>query len=166
MVKVEYTAELKNKERTGKVFSLNLSQKKGTSKLSQEKVRFVEGLGVEGDAHAGEGIRQVSLLAIESIARQKRCAKINNEEFTLKAGDFAENITTSGIDLTALKIGDWLKINNEIILEVSKIGKECHKYCSIYHKIGDCIMPREGIFAVVIKGGIVKAGDTLEVENA
>jgi Uncharacterized protein conserved in bacteria len=150
---------------TGTIFSLNCSTKKGTRKVPKAQVRLIEDRGVEGDAHAGPGIRQVSLLAIESIAKQKPCAHTDTDEMTLAAGDFAENITTAGIDLAALKIGKKIKINNEIVLEVTKIGKDCHQTCAIYEKIGDCIMPREGIFTKVIKGGIAKIGDRLEVTD-
>jgi molybdopterin adenylyltransferase len=150
---------------TGTVFSLNCSAKKGTRKVPQARVRLIEDRGVEGDAHAGPGIRQVSLLAIESITKQQPCAHTDTHAMTLAAGDFAENITTAGVDLAALKIGKRIIINNEIVLEVTQIGKDCHQTCKIYEKIGDCIMPREGIFAKVVKGGMVKIGDRLEVTS-
>lgn len=150
----------------GKVFSINISRTKGISKIPIKSALLIEGHGLDKDAHAGGGIRQVSLLSIESIKKQKECAKINSAAASLKAGDFAENITTEGIDLSTLKIGDKLTIGDTIILKISKIGKECHRYCSIYYKIGDCIMPREGIFAQVLKGGEIKIGyDIKAVEN-
>lgn len=146
----------------GKIFSINCSKIKGVSKTPVVSALLIEGHGLDKDAHAGGGIRQVSLLSIESIQKQKECAKIKKSAASLKAGDFAENITTEGIDLSALKIGNKLIIGGTIILEISKIGKECHRYCSIYYKIGDCIMPREGIFAQVLKGGEIKIGDDIE----
>lgn len=157
------TKETKNKRKTGKVFSINYSKHKGTSKIPVKTALLIEGHGLDKDAHAGDGIRQVSLLSIESIKKQKECDKVKKTGALLKAGDFAENITTEGIDLADLKIGDTLKIGTEAVLEISKIGKECHKYCAIYYKIGDCIMPREGIFAKVLKGGKISAGDGIEV---
>lgn len=150
-------------KRNGKIFSINCSGIKGTTKTAIKSGELVEEFGLKGDAHAERGIRQVSLLAIESIRKQKECLKVKKDQEPLKPGDFAENITTEGLDLTALKIGDRLKVGDNIILEISKIGKECHKYCAVYYKIGDCIMPREGIFAKVIKGGKVKTEDTIEV---
>jgi cyclic pyranopterin phosphate synthase len=142
----------------GKVFSLNLSQKKGIAKTPVESVELIENFGVCGDAHAQAGTKQVSLLAIESIRSQNQPDKPE-----LQAGDFAENITTQGLDLVSLKIGDQLKIGNDVILSITKIGKDCHKYCAIYYKLGDCIMPREGIFAKVIQGGLVKPGYPIEL---
>ncbi len=152
-----------NKRKTGKVFSINHSEHKGTSKTPVKAALLIKGYGLDKDAHAGDGIRQVSLLSIESIKKQKECDKVKKAETSLKAGDFAENITTEGIDLADLKIGDTLKIGGKAVLEISKIGKECHKYCAIYYKIGDCIMPREGIFAKVMKGGKINFGDDIEV---
>ncbi len=148
---------------TGSVFSINCSSKKGTPKTSVKKAGLIEEFGFEGDAHAGVGLRQVSLLAIESINRQIKCLKVKEDNFPLKPGDFAENITTEGVDLAQLKIGYRLNIGTQVILKVSKIGKECHKYCAIYKKIGDCIMPREGIFTRVLKGGQIQTGDIIEV---
>lgn len=154
------TNEMKNK--TGKIISINVSKIKGTAKLSVESAMLLEDKGVEGDAHCGiDEIKQISLLAIESIEKQKICIKIKKPDVLLKPGDFAENITTQGLNLSALKIGDRLKAGNGVLLEISKIGKECHKYCAIYYKTGDCIMPREGIFAKVIKGGKINRGDRI-----
>lgn len=152
--------------KSGKVFSINYSSTKGVSKVPLKKALLIKDFGLDKDAHAGTELRQVSLLSIESIRRQKECSKIKEKDFALKAGDFAENITTEGIDLSALKINDKISIGPDVILEISKIGKECHKYCSIYYKIGDCIMPREGIFAKVLAGGEIAAGDIIkEIEN-
>jgi len=123
----------------------------------------MEDFGLEGDAHGGRGLRQVSLLAIESIRKQMGCPKVKNKNISLGPGDFAENITTEGIEVARLNIGARLKIGREAFLEITKIGKECHKYCAIYKKIGDCIMPREGVFTKVLKGGKLVVGDRIEV---
>jgi MOSC domain-containing protein YiiM len=138
-----------------KVISANISESKGTQKKAVQMIELVKEHGVKGDAHAGEGIRQVSLLSIESIEKMKRQGLDH-----LVPGDFGENITTSGIILHDLEIGTILKIG-ETLHEVTKIGKECHTRCAIYHQAGDCIMPKEGIFTKVLKGGIVKAGDEI-----
>ncbi len=148
-----------------KVFSINSSKSKGIPKTPIDSATLIEGVGLENDAHAAGGIRQISLLAIESIRKQCECSKVKKSGTELTPGDFAENITTEGITLVDLKIGTRLRIGEEVIIEISKIGKECHKYCAIYYKTGDCIMPREGIFAKVIKTGIVKAQDRIEVLN-
>jgi len=125
-----------------------LSHKKGIVKKERDKVEVRENWGIEGDAHAGDWHRQISLLAGESIDDVKEVLP------TLKNGAFAENIITRGMDLSSLRIGDRLQIGDEVILEITQIGKECHNSgCAIKKATGDCIMPREGIFARVIKGG-------------
>lgn len=145
----------------GKVFSLNISKKKGEPKERVERAIFRENYGIIGDVHAGKDEkRQVSLLSWERMKEENFCLKKSGIE--LRPGIYAENITTEGINLSELKIGSKLRIG-KVILEVSKIGKECHKYCEIYKKVGKCIMPKEGIFARVIKGGEVKVGDIIEV---
>jgi MOSC domain-containing protein YiiM len=127
-----------------------LSHKKGIVKKEQNKVVARENWGIEGDAHAGNWHRQISLLAGESIDSVKEILP------TLKNGAFAENIITRGINLSSLRIGDRLQIGDEVILEITQIGKECHNSgCAIKKATGDCIMPREGLFAQVIKGGIL-----------
>ena len=127
-----------------------LSHKKGIVKKEQDQVLALENWGIEGDAHAGDWHRQISLLAGESIDGVKEILP------TLKNGAFAENIITRGIDLNILRIGDRLQIGDEVILEISQIGKECHNSgCAIKKATGDCIMPREGIFAQVVKGGVL-----------
>jgi MOSC domain-containing protein YiiM len=132
------------------------SEKKGIVKREQAKVVLKTQWGMDGDAHAGDWHRQVSLLAGESIDTVKKILP------TLKNGAFAENIITRGIDLVALKIGDQLRIGDEVILEITQIGKECHNAgCAIKKATGDCIMPREGLFARVIQGGEAKAGDAI-----
>jgi MOSC domain-containing protein YiiM len=110
-----------------------------------------------GDAHAGPGHRQVSLLAVESVD------KMRGRGIELKAGDFAENLTVEGIDINGLEIGQRLKAGPEIVLEVTQIGKECHNDCVIKKQVGDCVMPREGVFTKIIKGGDLKAGDKIDL---
>lgn len=140
-------------EQKVKVLSVNISEKKGTVKVPVKNIELNE-LGVDGDAHAGEWHRQVSLLGLESIDRFKDMAKRE-----VKFGDFAENITTQGIELVETKPGD-LFVGNGIELEVTQIGKSCHgDGCAIYREVGSCVMPKEGIFCRVIKGGMLKAGD-------
>ncbi len=135
------------------------SEKKGTKKTPVAEIVVKEDYGVVGDAHADcTTHRQVSLLAIESID------KMRSKGFDfLQPGDFAENITTKGIGLSSLPIGTRLKAGKDVILEMTQIGKECHAACAIRQQVGDCIMPREGVFAKVIHGGRVKAGDAIEV---
>lgn len=142
----------------GKVVSINISEKKGERKTPVPEVVIKENFGIEGDAHASsEWHRQVSLLALESVRKMQEMG------LDVKPGDFAENITTEGLDLLALPIGTRLKIGNEIIGEVSQIGKVCHARCAIYEQAGDCVMPKEGIFIRVLKGGITRVGDEIDV---
>ncbi len=139
-----------------KVIAVCKSDKKGVRKEVVDGGVLEKDFGLTGDAHAEKGInRQVSLLAIESINRV--------EELKLGPGDFAENITTEGLDLVHLPVGTRLLVGNEVVLEISQIGKECHVGCAIFELIGNCIMPQEGVFARVIKGGEVKADDQIEV---
>ena len=133
-----------------------LSHKKGIVKKEQQQVEMRENWGIEGDAHAGDWHRQVSLLAGESIDNVKEILP------TLKNGAFAENIITRGINLTTLQVGDRLQVGDQVVLEITQIGKECHNSgCAIKKATGDCIMPREGIFSRVIKGGTVVKEDTI-----
>ena len=133
-----------------------LSHKKGIVKKEQQQVEMRENWGIDGDAHGGDWHRQVSLLAGESIDNVKEILP------TLKNGAFAENIITRGINLTTLQIGDRLQVGDQVILEITQIGKECHNSgCAIKKATGDCIMPREGIFSRVIKGGTVAKDDTI-----
>jgi MOSC domain-containing protein YiiM len=141
---------------TGTVVAVCISGKKGERKIPSESARLKENHGIVGDAHAGEGDRQVSLLAEESIGKMRALG------LDVGAGDFAENITTRGVELAALPIGTMLAVG-EAVLRVTKIGKECHSRCAIYLQAGDCVMPREGIFAVVLRGGTVRAGDLVAV---
>ena len=190
----------------GRVYSINISTRKGVSKKPVSTANLITDYGVEGDVHAGDKIKQVSLLSVESIKQQKECPKIKNtpsanadtplqkgntlpanagtplqkgntlpanagtplgegKSLELKPGDFAENITTEGVDLSKIKEGDRMAVGKEVLLEVTKIGKECYRRCSIYYKLGDCIMPKEGVFARVLKGGVIQVGDLLEITN-
>jgi MOSC domain-containing protein YiiM len=140
-----------------KVIAVNISDAKGVIKKPIEKGEFVEGFGLKEDAHGGDWHRQVSLLGQESI--DKMTLKGAHQ---LSAGVFAENITTEGIDLYLLPIGTKLQIK-DVLLEVTQIGKECHRGCEIMKKVGDCVMPREGIFAVVLEGGTIQGGDPIRI---
>jgi MOSC domain-containing protein YiiM len=142
----------------GRIVSLNISAKKGVRKKPIKEVLLKTNYGIEGDAHASsEWHRQVSLLALESIR------KMQDKGLNVNPGDFAENITTEGIDLPALPVGTRMTIGNNIEVEVSQIGKECHTRCAIYYLAGDCVMPKEGIFVKVLKGGKVREGDEIIV---
>jgi MOSC domain-containing protein YiiM len=136
------------KEKHFRVISVNMSDKKGTRKRPVDEIELRPGHGIAGDAHAGEGNRQVSLLAEEDIETMK------DELPGLKPGDFAENITTRGIDLPSLPVGTRMRIG-EALLEVTRIGKECHRGCDIMKRTGSCIMPQRGIFARVLEGGVI-----------
>jgi MOSC domain-containing protein YiiM len=143
----------------GKVVAVNVSLNKGERKTPVAEVVLRMNHGIEGDAHAGDWHRQVSLLAMESIAKMQALG------LTVGEGDFAENITTEGVDLVSLPIGARLSLG-ETLLEVTQIGKECHNRCAIYYQAGDCVMPKEGIFAKVLTGGVVRPGDAVVVAAA
>ncbi len=140
-----------------RVVAINISEKKGVPKVTIPEGNFIEEHGLEGDAHAGKWHRQVSLLGIESIDKMKAIGVQG-----LCTGKFAENLTTEGIVLYELPVGTRLKIG-ETLQEVTQIGKECHQKCAIYHTVGDCVMPKEGIFTRILKGGLIKAGDAIEI---
>ncbi|NLY37818.1 MAG: molybdenum cofactor biosynthesis protein [Firmicutes bacterium] len=142
----------------GKIIAVCTSAKKGERKQNVGRSMLVKNLGLEGDAHAGFAHRQVSLLAMESIEKMIAAG------LQVGPGDFAENLTTTGINLAALPVGTRLKVGKEAILRVTQIGKECHHRCAIYYQAGDCIMPREGIFAEVLQGGPVQVGDSLQLK--
>ncbi|MBM3212145.1 MOSC domain-containing protein [Candidatus Poribacteria bacterium] len=142
-----------------KVEAVSISKRKGTKKKNISEGILIENYGLKDDAHSGNWHRQVSLLAMESIEKALK------RGIDVKPGDFAENITTSGIDLPSLPLGTKMKIGNEILMEITQIGKECHTKCAVYHQVGDCVMPREGIFARVLKGGKIKAGDIISIEK-
>jgi len=141
------------------VIAVNISEEKGKRKHTVPSCRLVIDHGIDGDAHAGKWHRQVSLLAQESIDKMQE--KLT--DITLKPGDFAENITTTGIEVMKLPIGTKIKIGRDAVLEVTQIGKECHLSCEIRKIVGDCVMPREGIFGVVVSEGEIVAGDQIEV---
>jgi MOSC domain-containing protein YiiM len=141
-----------------RIVSINISDKKGVRKKAVDSAVFKQNYGMERDAHAsGEWHRQISLLALESIK------KMQEKGLDVGPGDFAENITTEGIDLVSLPVGTKIAIGEAIEMEVSQIGKVCHNRCAIYHQAGDCVMPKEGIFAIVLQGGTVKKGDEIKV---
>ncbi|HET6272779.1 MAG TPA: MOSC domain-containing protein [Bacteroidota bacterium] len=140
----------------GKIIAVSISKKKGIPKTNISAARLVEEWGIDGDVHAGNWHRQISLLAMESIE------KMRAKGLNVRPGAFAENITTEGIDIPNLSVGDRLRIG-ETELEVTQIGKECHTKCAIYYRAGDCVMPREGIFARVVHGGKISAGDGVDV---
>ena len=141
-----------------KAVAINISEKKKTPKKTIAEGKLIEDFGFEGDAHAGNWHRQVSLLAKESIEKAKGMRTDG-----ICHGMFAENITTEGIELHTLPVGTKLKIGDEALIEITQIGKECHEGCAIRELVGQCIMPREGIFGKVLRGGIVKAGDEITV---
>ena len=136
---------------TAQIVDVCVSKSKGERKTPVAAVELRVNHGIEGDAHAGEWHRQVSLLAVESIRKMQALG------LAVGNGDFAENFTTQGIELYTLPVGTRLEIG-ETLLEVTQIGKECHTRCAIFYQAGDCVMPKEGIFAKVVKGGTVAAG--------
>jgi MOSC domain-containing protein YiiM len=138
-----------------RVLNVCVSETKGVQKTPVDRVTVREDHGVEGDAHAANWHRQVSLLADESAQ------KMRDKGLPIGPGDFGENILTAGIELTGLPVGTMLKVGRST-LEVTQIGKECHERCPIYYKAGDCVMPREGIFCKVIAGGAIVPGDPIE----
>lgn len=144
---------------SGKVYCISISDQKGTKKRNITEALLVENFGITGDAHAGSA-RQVSLLAFEAFD------EVRDRVPDIKPGDFAENITTQGIDLSSVQVGDSLYIGDGVRLIVTRIGKECHHDCPIMQAVGDCIMPRLGIFASIVKGGMVRVGDKISRENS
>lgn len=141
----------------GKILAVNIADRKGRKKTNVGTGLLVKDFGIQDDAHAGAEIRQVSLLAQESIA------KMRAKGLDVTFGDFAENLTTEGIDLPSLPIGTRLRLGAQVLVEVTQIGKVCHDRCHIFYTVGDCVMPREGIFVKVLRGGKVGAGDEIEV---
>lgn len=133
--------------------SISISKKKGTPKTPVKEAMLIKDHGCENDAHAGPWHRQVSFLASESIARTQE------QGLDVDYGDFAENIATTGIDWVRVPIGTRVQLGDSAKVEITQIGKECHNRCAIYYLAGDCIMPREGVFARVIKGGKIRQGD-------
>jgi len=141
----------------GQIIAVCTSANKGERKTDHGAGLLVKEFGLEGDAHGGDWHRQVSLLAAESIAKMQAAG------LAVGPGDFAENLTTRGLDLCALPVGTRLRVGGTALLEMTQIGKICHERCAIFHQAGDCVMPREGIFAVVLEGGPVATGDIVEV---
>ena len=142
----------------GKVLAICISEKKGTLKNEISEAKFIEDFGIENDAHAGKWHRQVSLLEFNKIDEFRR--KGANVNF----GEFGENLVVEGYDLRTIPVGTIFKCN-DVILEITQIGKKCHQGCEIFKKMGDCIMPREGIFAKVLHGGVIKPGDEILIEG-
>ena len=141
--------------RKGKVLAVNISEKKGTRKTNINSCHVLKDFGLKDDAHGGPWHRQVSLLANESIEKMRAMG------LKVGYGDFAENITTEGIYLVHLPIGTEIRVGNSVLLRVTQIGKECHERCAIYYQAGDCVMPKEGIFAEVLQEGKVRVGDEI-----
>lgn len=137
-----------------RVVAVCVSRRKGERKTPVDAVELRPDHGIVGDAHAGEGHRQVSFLGEESIDKMRRMG------LSVGAGDFAENVTTRGIDLPALPVGTQVAVGDALV-EITQIGKECHSPCAIYRQAGDCVMPKEGVFARVLRGGVVKSGDAV-----
>ena len=141
----------------GRIKAISISKEKGTQKFNVPEAELKTNFGIVGDAHAGNWHRQISLLAIESIDKMAaKGAKVS-------PGDFAENITTEGLELLKLSIGSKLRLGSDGEIEITQFGKECHSRCEIFEQVGDCIMPREGIFAKVTRAGRINVGDVIEV---
>jgi MOSC domain-containing protein YiiM len=141
----------------GVIVAVCTSKKKGTRKRDMGRAELKVDWGIVGDAHADNWHRQVSLLALESIEKMRALG------LNVGPGSFAENLTTQGIDLLSLPIGSRVRVGDEVVLEITQHGKVCHDRCAVYYQAGDCVMPREGVFARVIKGGLVKVGDKIEL---
>ena len=141
----------------GIIRAICTSEKRGTEKKQTEMAEFVKNYGISGDAHAGNWHRQVSLLSYE------KTEEFNRKGADVKAGDFGENLLVEGIDFRKLPVGTILK-SGEVCLKITQIGKECHNHCRIYQRIGECIMPEQGVFAEVIQGGMVHVGDGMTVQ--
>ncbi len=140
----------------GVVKAICISEKKGVQKVNVHTANLVENHGIEGDAHAGNWHRQVSLLSYDKVEA------FRSQGAPVVDGSFGENILVEGIDFKTLPIGTRFQCN-EVLMELTQIGKECHSGCAIYQVMGDCIMPREGVFAIVLKGGVISEGDVLEI---
>lgn len=157
---LEIHEEAVAEETAGKIVAISISKKRGIPKSNVPSAKLIEDFGIEGDVHAGKWHRQVSFLAVESIDKMRKAGLPK-----LRPGAFAENITTEFIDIPHLKIGSRVKIGKDAELEITQIGKECHTKCAIFVKVGDCVMPREGIFAKVIKAGEIYSGDQVIVKG-
>jgi len=146
--------------REGYVAAVCTSKKKGTIKKPVETVEVVADHGILGDAHSGPWHRQLSLLAMESIDKMKRMG------LDVEPGSFAENVTTSGLDLLSLPVGTCLELGEAVRVKITQIGKECHTRCAVYYLAGDCVMPKEGVFARILAGGRIRPGDRIRVLDA
>jgi MOSC domain-containing protein YiiM len=140
-----------------RIVAVSISDRKGEKKHNIDEARLIPDHGLDQDAHAGDWHRQVSLLDMQSIAR------IRAKGLDVEPGNFAENITTEGIRLWELPIGTRMRLGEQVEVEVTQIGKECHNRCAIFHQVGDCVMPREGIFAKVLVPGTIRPGDPIAV---
>jgi MOSC domain protein len=140
----------------GKIMAVCISEKRGTQKKNIEKVRLIENFGLEGDAHGGNWHRQVSLLSYEKVRA------FEEKGISVEDGAFGENLLVEGFDFKTLPVGTRFRCG-EVLLEMTQIGKECHSHCEIYQAVGDCIMPREGVFARVLHGGMIQIGDVMEI---
>lgn len=140
----------------GKIMAVCISEKRGTQKKNIEKVRLIENFGLEGDAHGGNWHRQVSLLSYEKVRA------FEEKGISVEDGAFGENLLVEGFDFKTLPVGTRFRCG-EALLEMTQIGKECHSHCEIYQAVGDCIMPREGVFARVLYGGEIQIGDEMEI---
>ncbi len=143
--------------RLGKIYAVSISDRKGVVKHNVPQARLLVEHGLEGDVHAEGGCRQVSLLSLQSINKMVALGA------AVKPGDFAENLTVDGLEVMTLPVGTRLKVGADVLLEITQIGKTCHKGCAIREQVGDCVMPREGVFARVLTEGVVKVGDSVEV---
>ncbi|MFZ3115122.1 MAG: MOSC domain-containing protein [Syntrophales bacterium] len=143
--------------REGRILAVNISEKKGTKKRNVGVGRLIKGWGMDADGHAGDWHRQLSLLSKKSIE------KIRDKGLPVDYGDFAENLSIEGIDLHLLPVGTRLSIGDGAVIRITQIGKECHTRCNIFYQVGDCVMPREGVFAEVLDEGEVKTGDAVKV---
>lgn len=141
----------------GRIKAISISAKRGTKKSNVPEAELLADFGIVGDSHAGKPLRQVSILAVESIAAMP------DGGAAVSPGDFAENITTEGLDMGTLRLGSRVKLGPGAEIEITQIGKRCHGRCEIFRQMGDCVMPREGIFAEVRKSGMIKTGDAIEV---
>jgi MOSC domain-containing protein YiiM len=142
-----------------KIVSIAISDHKGTRKRTIRHARVVAAHGLEGDAHAGDWHRQVSFIAAESIARARAGG------LAVDFGDFAENVATEGVEWTTLPVGTCVRLGTSVRVEITQIGKTCHRKCAIFYAAGDCIMPREGVFGRVLEGGEIEVGDAIRIET-
>ena len=163
MIQEQNTIELSTPTHNivGTIAAISISKKKGIPKTNVHSARLIENFGLESDAHAGNWHRQVSLLPLESVEKMRKAGLPN-----LRPGAFAENLTIAGITLNQLPVGAKIKIGESVVMEVTQIGKECHDKCAIFFKVGDCVMPREGIFGKVLNGGEIRVGETVRVVDS